>query len=51
MIIFETDAEGWSIGYMRGKGGGDLSSAYDLETAVRAADRPLDELARRLNRN
>lgn len=47
-ITFEPDAQGWSIGYMRGMGGGDLASAYDLETAAKAAGRPLDELARRL---
>lgn len=50
-ISFEPDAEGWKIGYMRGMGGGDLASAYDLETAVRAAMRPLDELARRVASN
>jgi hypothetical protein len=32
-------------------GGGDLASAYDLETAVTAAERPLDELAHRLAEN
>lgn len=32
-------------------GGGDLASAYDLETAAKAALRPLDELAQRLGRN
>ena len=42
---------GWKIGYMRGMGGGDLASAYDLETAVAAAERPLDELAYRLAEN
>lgn len=50
-ISFEPDAEGWKIGYMRGMGGGDLASAYDLETAVAAAERPLDELAHRLAEN
>jgi hypothetical protein len=50
-ITFEPDEEGWSIGYMRGMGGGDLASAYDLETAVKAAERPLDELAQRLAEN
>jgi hypothetical protein len=47
-ISFEPDSTGWSVGYMHGMGGGPLSSAYDLETAVRAAERPLDELAHRL---
>jgi hypothetical protein len=51
-ITFEPDGQGgWKIGCMRGMGGGDLSSAYDLETAVAAAARPLDELARRLAEN
>lgn len=50
-ITFEPDVEGWSVGYMRGMGGGNLASAYDLETAARAAERPLDELARRLEAN
>jgi hypothetical protein len=47
-ITFEPDGQGWSIGYMRGMGGGDLASAYDLEAAAKAAERPLDELAQRL---
>jgi hypothetical protein len=47
-ITFEPDDHGWSIGYMRGMGGGELASAYDLETAVKAAERPLDELAQHL---
>jgi len=44
-ISFEPDEVGWRIGYIQGMGGGELASAYDLETAVRAAERPLDELA------
>ena len=47
-ISFEPDSTGWKIGYLEGMGGGDLASAYDLETAVKAAGRPLDELAQRL---
>ena len=47
-LTFEPDVQGWRIGYIRGMGGGDLASGYDLETAVRAAERPLDELAHRL---
>jgi hypothetical protein len=50
-ITFEPDDVGWSIGYLEGMGGGPLSSGYDLETAVRAAERPLDELAHRLGRS
>jgi hypothetical protein len=46
-LTFEPDAEGWSVGYIQGMGGGDLASAYDLETAAKAAERPLDELAQR----
>ena len=50
-ISFESDDQGWSVGYMRGMGGGELASAYDRETAAKAAERPLDELARRLRAN
>jgi hypothetical protein len=50
-ITFEPDETGWSVGYMVGMGGGDLASAYDLETAARAAERPLDVLAHRLAEN
>jgi hypothetical protein len=50
-VTFESDDQGWRIGYIQGMGGGDLASAYDLETAVRAAERPLDELADRLASN
>ena len=50
-ISFEPDEVGWSIGYMQGMGGGPLASAYDLLTAVKAAERPLDELAQRLGKN
>ncbi len=51
-ITFEPDGQGgWKIGYMRGMGGGDLATPYDLETAVAAADRPPDELAHRLAEN
>jgi hypothetical protein len=44
-VSFEPDRVGWSVGYIEGMGGGNLASAYDLETAARAAERPLDELA------
>jgi hypothetical protein len=44
-ITIEPDPVGWKIGYILDTGGGHLASAYDLETAVRAAERPLDELA------
>ena len=46
-ITFEPDEVGWSVGYMKGMGGGPLSNAYDLETAAGAAERPLDELVKR----
>ncbi|MFE5342335.1 hypothetical protein ACFQ80_19075 [Isoptericola sp. NPDC056578] len=46
-ITFEPDAEGWKVGYLRGMGGGDLASGYDLGETARAALRPLDELARK----
>jgi hypothetical protein len=44
-LTIEPDPVGWHIGYILETGGGHLASAYDLETAVRAAERPLDELA------
>jgi hypothetical protein len=50
-VTFEPDSQGWRIGYIRGMGGGDLASSYDLETAAKAAERPLDELAHRLAGN
>lgn len=50
-ITVTPDAEGWSIGYMRGMGGGDLAADYDLLTAVRAARRPLLDLAETVERN
>jgi hypothetical protein len=50
-VSFEPDSEGWKVGYLRGMGGGDLASAYDLQTAARAAMRPLDELADKLASN
>lgn len=50
-ITFEPDSDGWKVGYLRGMGGGDLASAYDLETAVKAAERPLDELFMKLEEN
>jgi hypothetical protein len=50
-ITFEPDFVGWKIGYMVGRGGGDLATAYDLETAVKAAEKPLDDLARQLEQN
>jgi hypothetical protein len=46
-ITFTPKDDGWEVGYMVGMGGGDLSSAYDLETAARAALRPLMHLAAR----
>lgn len=50
-VTFQPDVEGWSIGYMQVMGGGDLSSAYDLETAAKAALRPLDDLIDKLASN
>lgn len=46
-ITFEPDAEGWRVGFMRGMGGGDLHSDYDLASAARGAVRPLLEVSAR----
>lgn len=46
-ITFAPDAQGWTVGYMRGMGGGDLISGYDLEETAKAAMRPLLDLAAR----
>ena len=46
-ITFVPDAEGWTIGYMRGMGGGDLVTGYALGDTVRAAFRPLEAEAAR----
>jgi len=40
-LTFVPDDHGWTVGFMRGMGGGDLAEAYDLCTAARAALRPL----------
>jgi hypothetical protein len=50
-LTFEPDDVGWKVGYRYGMGGGDLASGYDLETAARAAERPLDDLAHTLGLN
>jgi hypothetical protein len=49
-VTFEPDDIGWRIGYIRGMGGGDLASAYDLQTAAKAALKPLVDLGQRLSR-
>lgn len=46
-ITFEPDADGWTVGFMRGMGGGDLHTDFDLESAARGAVRPLLELSAR----
>ena len=44
-ITFTPDAEGWTVGYMRGMGGGDLLTGFDLGDTARGALRPLLELS------
>jgi hypothetical protein len=44
-VTIEPDSLGWKVGYILPSGGGELAAAYDLETAVRAAERPFNELA------
>jgi hypothetical protein len=46
-ITFTPDAEGWTVGYMRGMGGGDLLTGFDLGETARGSLRPLLELAAR----
>jgi hypothetical protein len=46
-ITFTPDPEGWTVGYMRGMGGGDLLSGFDLGDTARASMRPLLDLAAR----
>ena len=46
-ITFEPDADGWTVGFMRGREGGDLHSDYGLESAARGAIRPLLQLSAR----
>jgi hypothetical protein len=46
-ITFSPDPEGWTVGYMRGMGGGDLLSGFDLGDTARASMRPLLDLAAR----
>lgn len=46
-ITFLPDAEGWTVGYLRGMGGGDLLTGFDLGETARGALRPLLDLAAR----
>jgi len=46
-ITFTPDSEGWTVGYMRGMGGGDLLTGWDLGETARGALRPLLALAAR----
>ena len=50
-ITFEPEFVGWKVGYMVGMGGGDLATAYSLETAAKAAEKPLHDLARTWQEN
>jgi hypothetical protein len=52
-IVITPDTEGWCVGYLEDddrrpgkRRGGDLSAAYDLEAAAKAAMRPLKDLLR-----
>jgi hypothetical protein len=36
-ITFEPDPAGWTVGYMRGMGGGELVTGFDLGDTARAA--------------
>jgi hypothetical protein len=50
-ITFSPDAQGWTVGYTRGMGGGDLLTGFDLGETARAAMRPLLDLAARYEAN
>jgi hypothetical protein len=50
-ITFTPDLRGWTVGYVRGMGGGDLLSGFDLGDTVRASMRPLLDLAARYEAN
>jgi hypothetical protein len=40
-ITFNPDETGWTVGYLRGMGGGDLLTGFELGDTARAAMRPL----------
>lgn len=46
-ITFEPDAHGWTVGYVRGMGGGELVTGFGLGDTARAAVRPLLALSQR----
>lgn len=46
-ITFNPDETGWTVGYLRGMGGGDLLTGFELADTARAAVRPLLELSAR----
>jgi hypothetical protein len=40
-ITFNPDETGWTVGYLRGMGGGDLLTGFELGDTAPAAMRPL----------
>lgn len=46
-ITFTPDPAGWTVGYLRGMGGGEFLTGFDLGDTARAAVRPLLDLAAR----
>lgn len=50
-ITFSPDPAGWTVGYLRGQGGGDLLTGFDLGDTARGAMRPLLDLAARYEAN
>lgn len=46
-VTFNPDEAGWTVGYLRGMGGGDLLTGFELGDTARAAMRPLLDLAKR----
>jgi hypothetical protein len=46
-VTFSPDPQGWTVGYTRGMGRGELLSGFDLGDTARAAVRPLLELSAR----
>lgn len=47
-VTFEPYRGQWNIGYIRGNGGGELTTAVELDDGCAAAFAPLEELAEKI---